>query len=259
MIKYTIKVLFKRASFNLLLVLGLLALSSGLSTYVSANQNVSVRVSAALNENWRGAHDILVRPQDAIQPTEREHGLVEANYLSVGKSGISVAQWKQIEQLSGIEVAAPVATVGYLRNQQAFLSIEMPPNPDYPKALYKANVVMSSDNGYRKTNLVDTDQYYIVKYPDYPLDPQKPIPLDYKQEQLDLFRTVRSSSSGIDGSYRSYVLEPPPLWTLVAAIDPDAESALLALEQSVISGSYLTRNDGYAVQQVLGLANRRWC
>lgn len=248
MFKYILKAILKRRSRNVLLLVGLLALSSGLSTYVSANQNAKVRVDTALDEHWRGAYDILVRPQDAVQPTEQKYGLVEANYLSVGKSGISVQQWKQIEQLSGIEVAAPVATVGYLRNVSGVMQAIMPPRQE--EWFYRFNVVISSTNGYRSTTLANTNEYLLF-------DPTlaSSTPPATRTEGQDPVVLVTSSTGGDvgynpEGEVVAYISNLPAFWTLVAGIDPAAERRLVGLDQALDNGDYLADNDGFTTEKL---------
>ncbi|HEX8092882.1 FtsX-like permease family protein [Jatrophihabitans sp.] len=68
------------------------------------------RVSARGNPNY----DILVRPAGSRTGLETSQGLVRANFLSGQFGGITLAQWHQIEDLAGVQVAAPVAMVGYV-------------------------------------------------------------------------------------------------------------------------------------------------
>lgn len=238
MLRYTSQSLLKWSWRNLLLILGLLALSSGLSTYVSANQSAGVKVAATLNENWRGVYDILVRHPSSIQATERDHGLVEANYLSVGKSGISVAQWKQIEQLANVEVAAPAATIGYLRNATGSIVINVPPQQQ--TALYRASVTISSTNGYKLNEVSNQNQYYLLNPP------------TSAASSYVLLSTVNGGAGGAgDLPFLASIQPLPVLWTLVTGVDPQAERKLSSLDQAIVQDSYLGDNDGYTLETVL--------
>lgn len=249
MINFLLRAMLARSSRNLLLVVGLLALSSGLSTYVSANQNASVKVATTLDENWRGSFDILVRPTTAVQGLEATHKVVESNYLSISSSAISVEQWKRIQQLPSVEIAAPVAAIGYL--QGAVPSIVMRVPPQTSTNLYRVSVDISSTNGYRSVGLKDEHQYYGIKAPQNPITLGQELPADYQIENVVVLNTVgRNYSTYSDGSVDLRVESLPTTWTLVAAIDPAAERQLSGLAQAVVSGTYLEDNDGYATQKV---------
>ncbi|MDQ5826014.1 MAG: FtsX-like permease family protein [Chloroflexota bacterium] len=234
-IGYVIRSLVKRGTRNVVLLVGLLALSSGLSTYVSANQNARVRVTSTVDQHWRGAYDLLIRPANATQQTERAYGLVESNYLSVGQTGISVQQWKQIEGLPGVEIAAPVSTIGYLRSIAGNMGVSIPP-PAEPELL-RISVEVSSTNGYQSETLVSQNQYYQLK------------PGDGLGNMV--FTTSPSFAEGdIPGSLDAPVLSPPIMWTLVAGVDPAAERRLAGLDQAIVRGGYLEDNDGFTTEKV---------
>ncbi len=67
-----------------------------------------------VESNFRTAYDILVRPAGSTTGLEDDQGLVQANYLSGVFGGISRQQYELIRGLDGVEVAAPIANVGYL-------------------------------------------------------------------------------------------------------------------------------------------------
>src|SRR5881397_1009919 len=67
-----------------------------------------------VQQNFRSAYDILVRPADSYTPLEQEQGLVAANFASGIFGGISLRQWHQIEDVPGVDVAAPIANIGYV-------------------------------------------------------------------------------------------------------------------------------------------------
>jgi putative ABC transport system permease protein len=247
-----LRVMFRRSSRNILLLVGLLAISSGLSTYVAANQNAAVKVSATLDEHWRGAYDILVRPNDAVQPMERQYGVVESNYLSAESSGITVQQWKEIEKLQGVEVAAPVSTIGYFRNSIGSVTLEVPPQTE--PSLYRFSMVITSTNGYRDVGL---NTY--LKY--LPLGPPPPgndgtgtqAETDEFVRSVYLTEATGNVSFGPDGSVSAQVVaRPPVVWTLMAGIDPAAERRLTHLDAAIVEHRYLSDNDGITTVKVGG-------
>lgn len=63
---------------------------------------------------FRSVYDILVRPTGARNEFEVETGRVRPNFISETYGGITLEQWQEIAELPGIEVAAPIATVGMI-------------------------------------------------------------------------------------------------------------------------------------------------
>ena len=59
------------------------------------------------------AYDILVRPKGARTAVETTTGTVQPNFLSGVYGGITTGQYRQIQQIPGVQVAAPIAMVGY--------------------------------------------------------------------------------------------------------------------------------------------------
>ncbi len=249
MLQYLLRSALAHRLRNVLLILGLLAVSSGLSTYVAANQNARVRANASINEHWRGAYDILIRAPDAIQPTEQQHGVVEGNYLSVGRSGISVQQWQQISALPGVEVAAPVATIGELRGIIGTVDLSIP--PQQTTSLLRVNVAISSTNGYRTTSVADFHQYFVIRPPLTDTNGLKQFPVivmtsvDAEPDKaLGTPRAGGRARGTSDGGVKTTVKQLPVVWTLVAGIDPQAEAKLSGLDQAITGGQYLANNDG---------------
>ncbi len=65
-----------------------------------------------VNENYRSAYDILVRPKNSQTDLERSAGLVRPNYLSGIFGGITWQQLREIRQIPGTSVVAPIAMIG---------------------------------------------------------------------------------------------------------------------------------------------------
>lgn len=97
---------------SLLLLFGLIALSTGLILIAGVSQATVLTVSQELSHYWRTTYDILVRPQGTRSPIEEKYGLVEANHLSGIRGGITITQYETIKAIPGVEVAAPIAMLG---------------------------------------------------------------------------------------------------------------------------------------------------
>lgn len=80
----------------------------------SAATTSDLRVRGSVESNFRSAYDILVRPRGSFTRLERQAGLVRDNYLSGIFGGITLAQYQRIKQIQGVDVAAPIANVGYV-------------------------------------------------------------------------------------------------------------------------------------------------
>ncbi|OMC79212.1 ABC transporter permease [Viridibacillus sp. FSL H8-0123] len=81
-------------------------------------------VDNSIAEQGRGTYDILVRPNHSRTKVEKEVGMVEENYIGDSQGGISIQEWEKIKQNPAIEVAAPVASIGYFSGKKT--SVELP-------------------------------------------------------------------------------------------------------------------------------------
>ncbi|MDQ5822186.1 MAG: hypothetical protein M3540_12165, partial [Actinomycetota bacterium] len=73
-----------------------------------------LRVRGSVESNFRNAYDILVRPRGSLTPLERRSRLVRDNYLSGIFGGITLGQYREIERIPGVAIAAPIANMGYV-------------------------------------------------------------------------------------------------------------------------------------------------
>ncbi|MET8351028.1 MULTISPECIES: FtsX-like permease family protein [unclassified Micromonospora] len=102
-----------RAGRSVALLAGVLVATTGFVVLTGATTTSRLDVTGAVERNTRAAYDILVRPKGARTPLEAERGLVRPNYLSGLFGGITPAQYEQVKGLAGIDVAAPIAMLGY--------------------------------------------------------------------------------------------------------------------------------------------------
>jgi ABC-type lipoprotein release transport system permease subunit len=106
--------LLHRRGRTLALLLGILVATTSFSVLTGTSQTQRLDVRGRVARSFRGDYDILVRPRGARDALERRTGQLRPNFLSDTFGGISFAQWHRIERLPGVEVAAPLANVGYL-------------------------------------------------------------------------------------------------------------------------------------------------
>ncbi|MFF4364321.1 FtsX-like permease family protein [Streptomyces sp. NPDC001604] len=104
----------RRRGRALSLALGILVAATGFTLLTSAVTTSRAQTTGIVRHNARSAYDILVRPSTAQTSVERQRGLVQANFLSGVFGGITLGQYRRIEKLPGLDVAAPIANIGYL-------------------------------------------------------------------------------------------------------------------------------------------------
>jgi hypothetical protein len=180
-----------------------------------------VRITAEIDANWRGAYDILVRPAGARLDLESTNGLVEPNFVALaGQGGIGAAQLAAIRSISGVEIAAPIAWVGFVTTRVASPTIEIPTVPSKP-TLYSATLTLSTSDGVSR-RLIYEDSLRILLAPEKTkLEGCPTVVWDYAATGCSIFPDGR------------WVLElgsthfPPQLQSPILAIDPEAERALL--------------------------------
>ncbi|MEV1318000.1 FtsX-like permease family protein [Micromonospora arborensis] len=102
-----------RAGRSVALLAGVLVATTGFVVLTGATTTSRLEVTGALERNTQAAYDILVRPPGTRTPLEAERGLVRPNYLSGLFGGITPAQYEQVKQVAGVDVAAPIAMLGY--------------------------------------------------------------------------------------------------------------------------------------------------
>ncbi|GAA3756551.1 hypothetical protein GCM10022225_47090 [Plantactinospora mayteni] len=95
------------------LLTGMLVATTGFVVLTGATTTSQLRLSERVERETRAAYDILVRPKGSRTGLEAERGLVRPNYLSGLFGGISQAEYAQVSAIPGVEIAAPVAMVGY--------------------------------------------------------------------------------------------------------------------------------------------------
>ncbi len=102
-----------RAGRSVALVLGVLVATAGFVVLTGATTTSQLRVTGSVERETRAAYDILVRPKGSRTPLEEHRGLVRPHYLSGLFGGITTAQLDQVRAVPGVEIAAPIAMIGY--------------------------------------------------------------------------------------------------------------------------------------------------
>jgi hypothetical protein len=215
---------------------GFLLAACALILLSATTQTTLVRGNQIISQNWRPTYDLVVLPPQAKIPADPR---VPSDLLAGYGGGISMQQYKQIKSLPGIEVAAPIAYVGYVQMPVPVVYLS---DHSLPSGYYQLDWVLSAFNGQR--NIVETqetDMIYINAgggnvNPNGDNTQQVPDVLAAFGEQIqeELFETGDN---------------PPPIPTpavgtfLLAGIDPQAENQLVHLDKSIRSGRMLTEQD----------------
>ncbi len=228
MLSLTIRSIFRGWQRPALLALGLLAVTAGVLLVAAASQTTVIAADQELRRYWRGFYDILVRPAGSRSPIEEKHGLVEANHLSGIWGGITFQQYEAIKSIPGIEVAAPIAMIGYVDGWAPGEPIGLPPE----QGVYVLEQTVTVNDGARSFTPAGFPRSSYMYY-----DPKQPFdPLLDNEIRREMGISLRDR---YDASAYGGVLFP----FLMAGIDPPAEAALVGLDRSVVQGRYLRADE----------------
>ncbi|GLL03205.1 FtsX-like permease family protein [Dactylosporangium matsuzakiense] len=95
------------------LLLGVLVATTGFTVLTGATQTAQLEVTGEVSRSAGAAYQVLVRPRGTRTALEDDRQKVRPNSLSGIYGGITPEQVRQIAALDGVEVAAPIAMVGY--------------------------------------------------------------------------------------------------------------------------------------------------
>ena len=152
----------------------------------------------------RGSYDLLIRPSESILPLEVEKGLVPENYIGFGAGGISLAQWEEIKKHAEIEIAAPVASLGYytgMKNTYAY---------DPPEQSTRYTSQLFTSDGF---NQYPISKEYVCTLLEY----------EGPHEIILKYESVVNAEEILNWCLEAANFELPPTYHLVVAIDRDEE------------------------------------
>jgi putative ABC transport system permease protein len=136
-----------RAGRSVALLLGVALAAASVVVLTGLARTSQIQITGTVERNFRSAYDIVVRPHGSKTPEEADRGLVQGNYLSGLYGGITMRQYHRIAELPGVEVAAPVANLGYLLvPQRVSVNLDDVLTGD-PVQVYRITSSVSSDNG----------------------------------------------------------------------------------------------------------------
>ena len=218
--------------------------------FFSALSSQQVLVDRTLEEYQRTTYDILVRAPENVSEIEKEYGLVEANHLNGTAGGITVQQVEQIKAIPDVEVAAPIAVLGYMDRSYTGVTIMDP----LPAGIYRISGSVGIVEGGQYTTTAQLASYYVMHLGEKFTD-------NNYTGSWDEFVRLRLSITmmGADPIEEGFMIRLPKTGDrmLIAAIDPEQEARLVHLDDMLISGKYLpqdpplTINHGYLYIPVL--------
>jgi putative ABC transport system permease protein len=258
-----------RAARAVALLAGMLLAATAFTVLTAASRTSQLRTVGTVTAHFRPAYDILVRPRGARTKLETSTGTVQPNFLSGIYGGISLAQYHAIERIPGVQVAAPIAMVGYTLIR-AGVAVPLPATDAARpgRQLYRYATTWVSAGG---TIRVPQPPSYLYltpdrigldssgdTYEDLPGGSRATVCPQPAGLPASPFSAAAQSSgwcwSKIDANAGAVTLQHPPgepyaivNWEfpmLIAAIDPAAEAKLDGFNRALTSGRYLGEGDG---------------
>ena len=113
MVRFVLSHLRRRASRTVALLAGMLLATTGFVVLTGTTTTSRLAVTDAVRRDTRAAYDILVRASGSRTPLEATRGAVRPNYLSGEFGGVTLDQYERVRTVPGIDVAAPIAMLGY--------------------------------------------------------------------------------------------------------------------------------------------------
>jgi putative ABC transport system permease protein len=268
---------------SLALLLGMFLAATAFTVLTAASRTAQIRTVGTVSAHFQPAYDILVRPKGARTKLEDRTGTVQPDFLAGINGGITMDQYHQIQHIANVQVAAPIAMVGYsLLHTDVSFSL---PAADYARPgrqLYRIITTWVSDGG---TNRIAQPAGYLYITPDKITtgtatgSTVEDLPGGRRVTVCPQLQPVAGHPFGATAQGGSTCwskadgygpgIGPSParpgytaVWTvpvLIAAIDPVAEAKLDGLNHALVSGHYLSedardRPDGPVIDEFPVLA-----
>ena len=236
--QYVFLMLRRQPSKSALASSGFLLAACALILLSATTQTTLVRGNQIISQNWRPTYDLVVLPPQAKVPANPS---VPSDLLAGYGGGISVQQYEEIKNLPGIEVAAPIAYVGYIHMPAPAIYFS---DHSYPTGYYQLDWTLSAFNGLQHiVELQERDLIYIISSS----DSASPVGENANQQPPDVLEAFPAGqineAISETGDNPVSLLTPDEGTFLLAAIDPRAEDQLVHLDKSITSGRMLTEQD----------------
>ena len=214
MFSLIIKRLLNRKLVSALMLFALLCIYVLIPAGTQYIKETELTVDTVIEKYGRGSYDLLVRPAGSRTSVEKKLGVVEENYIGDSRGGISIKGWRKIQKEADIQVAAPVASLGYFSGRK--VSVE------FPKLSHPARFTWQfyTSDGVRQYPL---DQKNILTY----FDGSKPGYTEYIKYPM--------GQEQLTGNRMLVML--PAAYHLLAAIDVESEKKLTGIDYSALNRS----------------------
>lgn len=261
----------RRRGRSLAVVAAIVVAAVSFSLLTSAVATSKLQVKGTVEANYRTAYDILVRPPGSTTSLERTERLVRQNFLSDIFGGITMAQYRQIQEMPGVDVAAPVAMIGYML-PSLYLPIRVDAlETSNTQQIFRVSTASVAQRGlsvypggtgyiYVTRQRLDFSRNGIASQQDpisgtpvrvcQSFTEQVPVArsaFDQRAVELACYSTqsVAPGSTGLPGVARGEegVFFDYPFPVLLAAVDPVQESRLVGLRQAMVAGRYLRSDE----------------
>src|SRR5258707_5943155 len=135
---------------------GFLLAACALILLSATTQTTVVQANQIISQSWRSSYDLDVLPPNAQIPSKET---IPGDLLEGYDGGISIAQYQQIKNLPGVEVAAPVAFVGYVQMPVPEIQFF---TQTYPPGSHRLDWMLTAFNGQHRIVERQESSYYYV-------------------------------------------------------------------------------------------------
>lgn len=186
----------------------------------AVTDRVSIEARGDLEKEWRYQYDPLVLPKIDEEVRGLEDGWIAPQSSVASYGGISIDDWETIKAIDNVEVAAPIAMMGFFEyvgmNANAYNAI--------PGNWYLTSKKITASDGYNTHVL--SDYNYIEEYYDPAMEE-----IVLYQKWLDERGYPTNVPPGASVRY--------PNEMMLVAIDPETEEQLYNVSESTVFGNYL--------------------
>lgn len=224
---------------------GFLLAACALILLSATTQTTLLRANQIISQNWRPTYDLVVLPPQAQAPADQQ---IPADMLAGYSGGMSVQQYNQVKNLAGIEVAAPIAYVGYVQMPvpQIYFS-----DHSFPTGYYQLDWTLTAFNGQRHiVELQERNVIYIVSGSNSTTPGRDTS--NTSSPPPDVLATFGNQINEeiVEADNSPVPMSPKGTGTfLLAGIDPAAEKQLVHLDKSISAGRMLTEQDTVHLDQ----------
>lgn len=211
MINYILGSIKKYKSRSTLFVIALVTIFVVLPLSLLTVFQIQVEIDEKITSHARGSYDLLIRPKDSRTQVEKELGVVEENYLGAGDGGITLDEWEAMKALTDVQIAAPVASLGYFNGGKKSLEYALPQSSRWMEVNYETT------DGIHRYPLPNKQAYYLLEQEDF----------------FHGFDSVKDSNDPITGTVGDHPLFSLPVpYHLTVGIDLKEEERLTGFDFS---------------------------